>query len=132
VPVPRSRLRREPGRTDRRAQLGGHRGESTEQVASFGGEARRAHDGKTVDVCGQGLGTVGGVGRRVPKLDQRPFLADVRSQPCPSSRPTATPPDPRFLDHLETDRSNSPCTWSARLGAIHSFMRYVAVRDPRR
>ena len=35
-----------------------------------------------------------------------------------------------FLDHLETDRGNSPRTRNARLAAIHSFMRYAAVRDP--
>ena len=35
-----------------------------------------------------------------------------------------------FLDHLETERGNSPRTRNARLAAIHSFMRYAAVRDP--
>jgi integrase/recombinase XerD len=35
-----------------------------------------------------------------------------------------------FLDHLETARGNSIRTRSARLAAIHSFMRYAAVRDP--
>jgi len=35
-----------------------------------------------------------------------------------------------FLDHLETVRHNSPRTRNARLAAIHSFMRYAAVRDP--
>jgi len=35
-----------------------------------------------------------------------------------------------FLDHLETERGNSVRTRNARLAAIHSFMRYVAVRDP--
>jgi len=35
-----------------------------------------------------------------------------------------------FLEHLETVRHNSPRTRNARLAAIHSFMRYVAVRDP--
>lgn len=35
-----------------------------------------------------------------------------------------------FLDHLETDRHNSTRTRNARLAAIHSFMRYAAVRDP--
>jgi integrase/recombinase XerD len=35
-----------------------------------------------------------------------------------------------FLDHLETGRGNSPRTRNARLAAIHSFMRYAAVRDP--
>lgn len=35
-----------------------------------------------------------------------------------------------FLDHLETARGNSIRTRNARLAAIHSFMRYAAVRDP--
>jgi len=35
-----------------------------------------------------------------------------------------------FLEHLETVRHNSPRTRNARLAAIHSFMRYAAVRDP--
>ncbi|MBB1018645.1 tyrosine-type recombinase/integrase [Dietzia sp. DQ11-71] len=35
-----------------------------------------------------------------------------------------------FLDHLETARGNSPRTRNARLAAIHSFMRYAALRDP--
>ena len=35
-----------------------------------------------------------------------------------------------FLDHLETKRSNSVRTRNLRLAAIHSFMRYAAVRDP--
>lgn len=35
-----------------------------------------------------------------------------------------------FLDHLETVRHNSPRTRNARLAAIHSFMRYAAIRDP--
>ncbi|MHB1536744.1 MAG: tyrosine-type recombinase/integrase [Acidimicrobiales bacterium] len=35
-----------------------------------------------------------------------------------------------FLEHLETARGNSARTRNARLAAIHSFMRYVAVRDP--
>jgi integrase/recombinase XerD len=35
-----------------------------------------------------------------------------------------------FLDHLETERQNSARTRNARLAAIHSFMRYAAVRDP--
>jgi integrase/recombinase XerD len=35
-----------------------------------------------------------------------------------------------FLDHLETVRGNSARTRNARLAAIHSFMRYGAVRDP--
>ena len=35
-----------------------------------------------------------------------------------------------FLDHLETKRGNSIRTRNARLAAIHSFMRYAAIRDP--
>jgi site-specific recombinase XerD len=35
-----------------------------------------------------------------------------------------------FLDHLEAERGNSPRTRNARLAAIHSFMRYAALRDP--
>ena len=35
-----------------------------------------------------------------------------------------------FLDHLETDPHNSARTRNARLAAIHSFMRYAALRDP--
>jgi site-specific recombinase XerD len=35
-----------------------------------------------------------------------------------------------FLDHLETERGNGSRTRNARLAAIHSFMRYAAVRDP--
>lgn len=35
-----------------------------------------------------------------------------------------------FLDHLEMARHNCPRTRNARLAAIHSFMRYAAIRDP--
>jgi len=35
-----------------------------------------------------------------------------------------------FLDHLENVRGNSVRTRNARLAAIHSFMRYAAIRDP--
>jgi integrase/recombinase XerD len=35
-----------------------------------------------------------------------------------------------FLDHLQTGRGNSVRTRNARLAAIHSFMRYAALRDP--
>jgi integrase/recombinase XerD len=35
-----------------------------------------------------------------------------------------------FLDHLETGRGNTVRTRNARLAAIHSFMRYAALRDP--
>lgn len=34
-----------------------------------------------------------------------------------------------FLDYLESERHNGPRTRNARLTAIRSFMRYVAVRD---
>ncbi len=36
----------------------------------------------------------------------------------------------RFLDHLESDRGNTPRTRNARLAAIHSFFNYVAFREP--
>lgn len=36
-----------------------------------------------------------------------------------------------FLHHLETDRGNSPRTRNARLAAIRSFFRYVALEEPR-
>jgi integrase/recombinase XerD len=35
-----------------------------------------------------------------------------------------------FLDHLEAGRGNCVRTRNARLAAIHSFMRYAALRDP--
>ena len=35
-----------------------------------------------------------------------------------------------FLDHLQTERGNSVRTRNVRLAAIHSFMRYAAIRDP--
>jgi integrase/recombinase XerD len=35
-----------------------------------------------------------------------------------------------FLDHLESERGNSPRTRNLRLTAVRSFMRYVSVRDP--
>ena len=35
-----------------------------------------------------------------------------------------------FLKHLEADRGNSPRTRNARLGAIHSFYRYIALEHP--
>lgn len=35
-----------------------------------------------------------------------------------------------FLNHLEHDRGNNIRTRNARLAAIHSFMRYAALRDP--
>lgn len=35
-----------------------------------------------------------------------------------------------FLDDLETTRGNSARTRNSRLAAIHSFMRYAALRDP--
>jgi len=36
----------------------------------------------------------------------------------------------RFLEHLEQQRGNSSRTRNARLAAIHSFFRYVAVAEP--
>ncbi len=35
-----------------------------------------------------------------------------------------------FLDHLETERGNSPRTRNLRLTAIRSFMRHASLRDP--
>src|SRR6516164_8879855 len=35
-----------------------------------------------------------------------------------------------FLDHLESTRKNCPRTRNARLGASHSFFRYVALEEP--
>lgn len=35
-----------------------------------------------------------------------------------------------FLDHIETERGNSPRTRNLRLTAIRSFMCYASVRDP--
>lgn len=35
-----------------------------------------------------------------------------------------------FLEHLEKQRRNSPRTRNARLAAIHSFFRYVALQEP--
>ncbi len=35
-----------------------------------------------------------------------------------------------FLDHLESERGNSPRTRNLRLTAIRSFLRYASVRDP--
>jgi site-specific recombinase XerC len=35
-----------------------------------------------------------------------------------------------FLDHLESTRQNSARTRNVRLGAIHSFFRYVALEEP--
>lgn len=35
-----------------------------------------------------------------------------------------------FLEHLENTRKNSARTRNARLGAIHSFFRYVALEEP--
>jgi site-specific recombinase XerD len=36
----------------------------------------------------------------------------------------------RFLTHLEKDRGNGARTRNARLAAVHSFFRYVALREP--
>jgi site-specific recombinase XerD len=35
-----------------------------------------------------------------------------------------------FLDHLEQERSNCVATRNARLAAIHTFSRFVAIQDP--
>ena len=35
-----------------------------------------------------------------------------------------------FLDHLETERHNSPRTRNQRLAAIRSFFKYVAFQEP--
>ena len=35
-----------------------------------------------------------------------------------------------FLDHLESTRNNSARTRNVRLGAIHSFFRYVTLEEP--
>ncbi len=35
-----------------------------------------------------------------------------------------------FLEHLETERGNSPPTRNARLAALHSFARFLATRYP--
>jgi len=35
-----------------------------------------------------------------------------------------------FLDHLEHQRQNAVCTRNARLAAVRSFFRYVALREP--
>lgn len=35
-----------------------------------------------------------------------------------------------FLEHLERSRGNTPRTRNARLAAIHSFFRYVALQEP--
>jgi site-specific recombinase XerD len=36
----------------------------------------------------------------------------------------------QFLDHLEKERGNGPRTRNARLAAIHSFFRFVALEEP--
>jgi site-specific recombinase XerD len=36
----------------------------------------------------------------------------------------------RFLSHLEAKRGNGAATRNARLAAVHSFFRYVALREP--
>src|SRR5436309_2368775 len=36
----------------------------------------------------------------------------------------------RFLNHLETDRSNTAATRNVRLAALHVFFRYVGAHDP--
>jgi site-specific recombinase XerD len=36
----------------------------------------------------------------------------------------------RFLEHLEKDRGNTPRSRNIRLGAIHSFFKYIALQEP--
>jgi site-specific recombinase XerD len=36
----------------------------------------------------------------------------------------------KFLNHLESDRHNSPRTRNIRLSALHGFFRYVAISEP--
>jgi integrase/recombinase XerD len=36
----------------------------------------------------------------------------------------------RFLEHLETERKNTPRSRNVRLAAIHSFFQYVALQEP--
>ncbi|MHB8449459.1 MAG: site-specific integrase [Mycobacteriales bacterium] len=60
------------------------------------------------------------------------FLQDRSGKP-PSTLQLADLDAPAvldFLDYLEADRGNTARTRNARLAAIHSFMRYAAVRDP--
>ena len=60
------------------------------------------------------------------------YLAQRTGKP-PSALCLADLDAPAVLDfpgHLETGRGNSIRTRNARLAAIHSFMRYAAVRDP--
>lgn len=59
------------------------------------------------------------------------------AQKCLGKSPTQlTPPDldssliGRFLSHLEKDRGNTAASRNARLAAIHSFFKYVAVQEP--
>lgn len=57
--------------------------------------------------------------RRLGKLPARLELADLDSTLLGA-----------FLDHLETERHNSVRTRNARLAAIHSFFKFVAVDTP--
>ncbi len=60
------------------------------------------------------------------------FAEDRTGKPPPALQ-LADPGAPLVLDfpgHLEAVRGNSARTRNARLAAIHSFMRYAAIRDP--
>ena len=53
------------------------------------------------------------------------------SSPPSSTWPTWTPlPSGAFLAHLETGRGNSAATRNNRLAAIHSLVRYAALKAP--
>ena len=76
---------------------------------------------------------------RRPRLQHHLPPAAALRQRTPPPRPLATHHRrPRratllsdFLDHLEHQRGNSPRSRNARLAAIHSFYRHVALSDPR-
>ncbi len=60
-------------------------------------------------------------------------FAQVRLRKPPSALPLAALDAgliAAFLQHLETQRRNSTRTRNARLAAIHSFFRYVALQEP--
>ncbi|MGH3276025.1 MAG: site-specific integrase [Streptosporangiaceae bacterium] len=62
-----------------------------------------------------------------------PGFAQQRTGKPPSALTLAGLDAPLVLDfpgHLETGRGNTARTRNARLAAIHSFMRYAALRDP--
>ena len=56
------------------------------------------------------------------KLGKAPSDLDI----CDLDAPFIT----AFLNHLETQRGNGPRTRNLRLAAIHSFFRYVSLREP--